>query len=485
MSKAINIIKALDDRGLLRPALGNQIESWKAWRCFHKVVHGLPLDEPGEMALFTKCTGLTSAPLTSASEVMGIIGRRGGKSIAVAIEGTYTCLIADFWKPYIAPGERGYFVIIATDKQQCRVIMDYIKGIIAGNKFFASMVENETMEEITFKNNSSIMIKAANFRSIRGFSFIGAGLDELSFWRDENAANPAAEILDAIRPGMIPGGIVFGISSAYAKQGLLYDQWRQYYGQPGETLIWLADTMTMNNLFDQKKIDKAMQRDASVAKAEYFSIFRDDLQSLFSRVAIEAATISGRQELPPAAGLHYFGFCDPSGGRHDSFALAISHKEQGKIIIDLAREVKAPFQPAAVVREFAADLKRYNLREVVGDKYAGSWVSEAFRSEGITYKESEKTASELYLEMIPKLSNAEIELPENQRLFNQLCSLLRRTGQGGKDSVICPQGSDSHADLANACAGACWQAVEGGTGQREKLSFFYNDGGRVRSSDDR
>jgi hypothetical protein len=473
--KTTDIIQALDDRGLLRPALGNQVESWKSWRCYHKVVHGLPLDEPGEMELFTKCTGLTAAPLTSASEVMAIIGRRGGKSIAVAIEGIYTCLIADFWKPYLAPGERGYFVIIATDKQQCRVIMDYVKGIIAGNKFFASMVENETQEEITFKNNSSIMIKSANYRTIRGYTLIGVAMDELAFWRDnETSANPASEILDAIRPGVIPGGIIFGISSAYAKQGLLFDEWQQHYGQAGDTLIWVADTRTMNPLFDQKKIDKALQRDSSVARAEYFSIFRDDLQSLFSRVAIEAAIIPGRQELPPAAGLRYYAFCDPSGGRHDSFTLAISHKEKEKIIIDLAREVKAPFQPAAVVREFAADLRRYNLNEVTGDKYSGSWVSESFASEKINYNESEKTASELYLEMIPRLSNAEIELPENQRLFNQLCSLLRRTGQGGKDSVICPQGSDSHADIANSVAGACFGAAEGGSGPVGEIQLAYH-----------
>lgn len=471
----MNIIQALDDRGLLRPALGKQVESWKAWRCFHKAVHGLPLDEPGEMELFTKCTGLTSAPLEKAGEVMAIIGRRGGKSFAIAIEANYACLIADFWKPYLAPGERGYFVIIATDRQQCRVIMDYVKGIIAGNKFFTSMVENETMEEITFKNNSSILIKSANYRSIRGFSFIGAALEELSFWRDENSANPAAEILDAIRPGVIPGGIIFGISTAYAKQGLLFDEWQQHFGQQSETLVWVADTRTMNPLFDQKKIDKAMLRDSSVARAEYFSIFRDDLQSLFSRVALEAAIIPGRQELPPATGLRYYAFCDPSGGRHDSFTLAISHKEKEKIIIDLVREVKAPFQPAAVVREFAADLRRYNLNEVTGDKYSGSWVSESFASEKINYNESEKTASELYLEMIPRLSNAEIELPENQRLFNQLCSLLRRTGQGGKDSVICPQGSDSHADIANAVAGACWQAVDGGSGSVGEIFLAYHE----------
>lgn len=459
--KALTIIQALDDRGLLLPALGKHPVTFKPWRPFHASCHGLPILDSLEMAIFTKCTGMVTAPLTKANEVFAIVGRRGGKSINIALEATYTCLIDKFWYGSLARGERGYFLIVANDKQQCRVIMDYCKGIIFGNKFFASMIENETQDEILFKNNSGILIKAANFRSIRGYTLIGVAMDELAFWRDEFSANPAREILDAIRPAVLPGGIIFGISSAYAKTGLLYDEWQQHYGQQGDTLIWVADTLTMNPTFSEKKIAKAMQRDAAVARSEYFSIFRDDLQSCFSRAAIEAAIIQGRQELPPATGITYYAFCDPSGGRHDAFTLAISHSAKGKVTIDLVKETKSPFQPAAVVKDYASELKRYGLRQVTGDKYAGSWPAEAFKTEGIKYIESEKTSSELYLEMIPRLSNTEIELPENDRLQNQLLSLLRRTGQGGKDSVICPQGTDSHADIANAVAGACWLAGRG------------------------
>ena len=469
MNKAINIIEALDDRDLLRPALGKQVESWKAWRTFHKSVHGLPLDEPGELNLFQKCTARPRALTLKPDEVFAIIGRRGGKSINIAIEAVYSCLIDDFWKPYLARGAWGYFIIIATDKQQAKVIMNYIKWIVSGNRLFASQVESEGQDEISFKNNSAVLVRAANFRGVRGTDIIGGGFDELAFWRDENSANPAGEILNAIRPAVIPGGVIFGISSAYAKQGLLFDEWQQHFGKESETLIWVADTKTMNPLFDQKKIDKAMRKDLSVARAEYFSLFRDDLEGVFTRAAIENATVPGRQELPPAAGVHYKAFCDPSGGRHDSFTLAIAHAEGRRTVIDLADEVKAPFQPSVVVARFADTLKQYGIRQVVGDRYAGSWPSDAFAKHEIKYEQAEKTSSELYLEMVPRLSNAEIELPENERLQAQFLSLLRRTGPGGKDSVITPQGSDAHADLANAVAGVAFIV---GAGKKKRT--FYN-----------
>lgn len=224
----------------------------------------------------------------------------------------------------------------------------------------------------------------------------------------------------------------------------------------------------MNPTFDQRKIDKAMKRDASVARAEYHSIFRDDLEGLFTRSAIENATIPGRQELPPAPGIHYKAFCDPSGGRHDSFTLAIAHVEGRKIIIDLADEVKAPFQPSVVVARFADTLKAYNIRQIVGDRYAGSWPSDEFLKHSIRFESAERTASELFLELVPRLSNGEVELPENERLQAQFLSLLRRTGPGGRDSVITPAGSDAHADLANAVAGACYLV-----GSKAKARAFF------------
>jgi hypothetical protein len=90
--------------------------------------------------------------------------------------------------------------------------------------------------------------------------------------------------------------------------------------------------------------------------------------------------IPGRRELPPMRSCRYVAFCDPSGGSGDSMTLAVAHKlahNQGDMtVLDCVREVKPPFSPEAVTREFAAVLQAYFISSVVGDRYAGEWVVE-------------------------------------------------------------------------------------------------------------
>jgi hypothetical protein len=62
----------------------------------------------------------------------------------------------------------------------------------------------------------------------------------------------------------------------------------------------------------------------------------------------------------------------------------------------------------------------------------------------------------LYLELLPRLGSAELELPDNDLLVDQLAALERRPRSGGRDVVDHPPGGRD--DLANAVAGACAEA---------------------------
>jgi hypothetical protein len=77
-------------------------------------------------------------------------------------------------------------------------------------------------------------------------------------------------------------------------------------------------------------------------------------------------------------GYRYHGFVDPSGGSSDSMCLAISHQEDGRVVVDTLLERIPPFSPDDVVREFASALKRYGISTISGDKYGAQWVVEAF-----------------------------------------------------------------------------------------------------------
>lgn len=92
------------------------------------------------------------------------------------------------------------------------------------------------------------------------------------------------------------------------------------------------------------------------------------------------------------AGIYCKAFVDPSGGRRDAAALAISHRERDRVILDLARRWPAPHDPAMVVGEMAAILKEYRVSKVTGDRYAGAWPEKEFLKHNILYEASSKTS---------------------------------------------------------------------------------------------
>ena len=118
----------------------------------------------------------------------------------------------------------------------------------------------------------------------------------------------------------------------------------------------------------------------------------------------------------------------------------------------MIRAVRPPFDPSAVVAEFAVLLKSYGCHNVVGDRYAGQWVVEAFGKEGISYQHSERSKSEIYLEALPLFAQGRVQLPDHRVLIVELLQLERQTARGGRDSVDHPRGG--HDDHGNAACGA-------------------------------
>src|SRR5437867_2159767 len=166
----------------------------------------------------------------------------------------------------------------------------------------------------------------------------------------------------------------------------------------------------MNPTVPQSIIDRAMETDPQAASAEYLAQFRSDVGSFLDLDLIERAIETGRRERAPlqtlngkrdGAPVHYCAFTDPSGGSHDSFTLAIGHQDGERMVLDVCRGMRPPFDPSAVVKEFCNLLKQYRCFSVVGDRYAGEWVREQFSQQGITYQHSERSKSELYLEALP------------------------------------------------------------------------------------
>jgi len=426
--------------------------SWQSWFVFLRALFALEMTGE-QLAVFQQCTGRSLPPTAPATEAWLVCGRRAGKSFVLAMIAVYLACFR-VWRPYLAPGERGTVMVIATDRRQARVILRYIRALLTQVPMLQKMIERETAEAFDLTNSTTIEVGTTSFKTVRGYTIVAALCDEIAFWPTDDSANPDYEVLDAIRPGMatIPNAMMLCASSPYARKGALWDAHRSHFGKDGDPiLVWQADTRTMNPTVAQRMVDEAMDRNPASAAAEYLAQFRSDIESYISRDALEACVTLGCRERPPVSGTQYSGFVDPSGGSADSFTLAIGHRQDNVAVIDALREVKPPFSPESVVAEFAALLKVYGISKIAGDRYAGEWPREQFRHHGISYEPATKPKSDLYRDALPLINSRRIELLDHPRLITQLAGLERRTARGGRDSI--DHAPNAHDDVANAVAG--------------------------------
>lgn len=254
----------------------------------------------------------------------------------------------------------------------------------------------------------------------------------------------------------IPDAKLLCISTGYAQTGALYDAHKEHYGKDeDDILVWQADTASMNPTISQAYIDKEIEKDPEAARAEWLGLFREDVSAAFPLELIEACIIRNRLELRYSPHVtRYFGFADPSGGRHDAFTLAVVHQNYGTdtIVLDLIRIIRSPFDPSEVVKEYSQILQAFGLSNVIGDNYGGEWPKAEFAKHGINYELCEKTKSELYLATIPLFTSKRVELLDIEKMKNEFRRLERRRGRSGKDSIDHP--SRESDDIANAVTGA-------------------------------
>jgi hypothetical protein len=453
MKQQTTLRRALTDAQLLDMSQ----PSWLAWRSLLLAAMGEAL-LPEELEHFRKLTKRQEPPSQRVKQLWCVIGRRGGKSRAIAALAVYLAALCEH--PVLARGERAIVLCIAPDREQSKVVLEYAAGLFE-QPLLQPLIARRTAEELELTNGITLSVRTANYRRLRGFTAIAAIVDEIAFLHSEDSVNPDYEILNAIKPMLATtSGPLICISSPHARRGSLWEAFNKNFGADGDPAILVAqgETTALNLERDangvpkvQKHIDRLYAEDPSRAKAEYGAEFRSDLEQFVSREILAACT-DADLERPYNRNYQYCAFVDPSGGSSDSFTLGIAHIEDGIAVLDVLRDVMPPFTPTKVVADFCKLIKDYKIRSVIGDRYGGLWVTEQFDLLGITFEPSELTKSELYGGLIPMLNSRQVALLTNDRLTRQFLSLERRVSATGKELIDHPR--NAHDDLANAAAGA-------------------------------
>jgi hypothetical protein len=189
--------KALADPQLLGGALSG--ESWQPWRALLLAAMGEELTDE-EREIFSKLTGREGEPLQRVHEFVAVVGRRGGKSRAIATLATYIAGLCDH-SDALVPGERGVLLCVALDQRVAKIILDYAQACFERSPILKQLIANRTADAIELTNGISIEVRSASFRKLRGPTYVAVIADELAFWYvDLTYANPDVEILNAVEP---------------------------------------------------------------------------------------------------------------------------------------------------------------------------------------------------------------------------------------------------------------------------------------------
>ena len=276
-------------------------DSWDAWRVILIAAMGEAL-KPAERVIFEQFTGRAQEPGQRVDEFVGIIGRRSGKAAhhrfsrptSQAVVSTPDSLpaneVACFVSRRTASKLESCLVSSRASSMRCRCC--------------PALITSRTAESLSLSNGIDIEVRSASFRGLRGVTTIGVIADEASFWySDETGSkNTDAEILGAVRPSLATtGGPLIIISSPHGKSGEVYEAYRTNFGPNGDPRILVVNgaTRDFNPSLPQAVVDRAIERDPELNKAEYLGQFRSDIANFIDREALDRSVIPGRHELQP------------------------------------------------------------------------------------------------------------------------------------------------------------------------------------------
>lgn len=440
-------------------------ETWSSWIVFFKALMGSQDFDGDELRLLQACTGLEQALTEQIKEAYMICGRRSGKSTICALLSVFYAVWGE-WEKYISKGEQPKVFIVACNKEQAKIIIGYVKAILHLTPFLKSMIKKSLSESIELKNGIEIVVKPASWRSTRGFTVGLLIMEELAYWRfEEESSIQDKEIYGAIKPAMttIKNSLIIGISTPFARQGLLWKKFEKHYGKPGPVLMWTAPTWVMNKTLTEEELRKEHFEELGPAQfgADFEARFREDIEGYLPLEIIDRAIIKGRMFNPPDDEVdEYVAFCDPSEGLHkggDSMTLAIAHPEVEEdterriCVLDYIMEVRPPFDCKEVIREMVLICKQYNVYKIVQDRHAIGWIASDLEPYEIQVEPSDKTKSEIYEYFAVLMNKNEVELLDNERLKSQIVGLQRILKSGGLVKIDHYRGG--HDDCINAAAG--------------------------------
>lgn len=210
-----------------------------SWLATARAIYGSPLTAEDRIAL-RKVTRFEGMPRPNGyREALIVAGRRSGKSSTCAALAVYEAVENGAQHmAHLQPGQRGHIFIFSRTLRQSLEDFRYAKAI-ATTHFsdqVAEILESQNGGEIRFKSGIVISVMVASSSSLRGFTCVGATVDEAAFLNnggDEESERDLEEILSSLRMAMLappnaPMRRLLVISSPGVRSGYIWEMGRTH-----------------------------------------------------------------------------------------------------------------------------------------------------------------------------------------------------------------------------------------------------------------
>lgn len=445
------------------------LKTWAMWLVFLKSLYGLHLNA-SELEAFKKFTGRSTynPPPGGFHEGVAIAGVQCGKtSIAGA-------LLDDA----ALTGEPGTVAagVSQDHRGSMRVLLRYARAPFETLDIFKAEVARDTADLLELKRGTALAAYPCKPAALRGVKASIVVLDEPAHFVSTDGRPTDLEMWRVARGRVaMTGGKIVAISSPYAQSGLLYELHKKHYGNDDSpVLVWQASSKDMNPLLSEDYLQRMREDDPQGYESEVLGEFRQGVSNLFDFETLQSCVAVGvKERLPQNQNIYTASIDAASGSGKDAFCLAISHDDGGRSILDCLRRWVPPFTPSSVIEECASILKQYRLSETTGDRYAENFIVDGFQKCGITFRRSDLTTIQTYLEFLPMVNSNTVLLLDDHTLLRELRGLQRSRGNAGRDRVNHRPGQ--HDDLAAACAGALVKSAQAESQQPFMWNFMTGE----------
>lgn len=397
-----------------------------------------------------------------------VAGGRGGKSYLFSIRLLHLCYTVPLHT--LAPGEEAFAIVVAPDKKLAKQSLNYALGALKTGGLAATLADQPVAESFTIARGNrrvvySIFAASAGGSSVRGRSLVGAALDEAAFFGDDSYAVNDLDLYRAASPRVMVGGQFMIGSTPWSEDGLIYDLWRNNWGNPQTTCVAHAPTRVMRNsgsAADRRVLDEVAReeiRDPANARREFGALFLAAGSDLyFSSTAIEAALVPQAKTLSRGDLISVGG--DLGFTTDASTEVVLATDKSGTIwlidALELLPDEGKPLVPSQVGRAFKQLASKYGADCVVADavyrealrEWLGSIavVSAPAGNEGkvLSYDKLKRALLEGRFRVASSMPPALIE-----RLRVQLKQVRSKPQPGGGMSISSPR-RRGHGDIVSA-----------------------------------